>query len=182
SAKTCPNPLYRFAVLAPGSSSYQQVQAFSPSPSFSWNTSGLGAGGYRFSIWARDSKSSGLDGNSEGSWDAYNNSLVYTLSSIPCASVSVSASPGSPRAPGTQVTLTASAPGCPNPQFRFALLTPGATSYQSVQAYSPSSSFGWNTTGLSYGSYRFSVWVRDASSVGLSGNRDGRWDAYNNNL
>jgi len=61
----------------------------------------------------------------------------------------------------------ASAVGCSNPLL--------------VQAYSTSNSVSWTTNGLAPGSYRFSVWVRDASSAGARGNQFGTWDTYNNN-
>jgi hypothetical protein len=173
-----PSPLYRFALLAPGASNYQQAQAYSTSPTFSWNTTGLVPGSYRFSVWARDANSSGLFGNSDGRWDTYNNDTLYTLSS--CSSLSVSVAPASPLEVGNTVTLTAQANGCSSPLYRFSLLAPGASNYQQVQAYSSSATFSWNTSGLAPGTYRFSVWARDSGSSGAFGNSDGRWDTYNN--
>jgi spore germination protein YaaH len=175
-----PNPLYQFWVLPPGGSAYQLGQAYSTSPNFSWSTAGLTPGTYRISIWARDANSSGAYGNQAGRWDAYNNDILYTLTT--CSGLQMTVSPASPAAHGTSVTVTAQASGCPdpNPQYQFWVLAPGATAYQLVQAYSASSTFTWNTTGLAPGSYRFSVWVRDASSAGAQGNQSGTWDAYNN--
>jgi hypothetical protein len=48
-----------------------------------------------------------------------------------------------------------------------------------AQAYSTSASFNWTTTGKPAGTYRFSVWARDASSAGTSSNSFGTWDTYN---
>jgi Cysteine-rich secretory protein family len=174
-----PNPLYQFWVLPPGGTTYQLGQAYSTSSTFSWSTSGLAPGSYRFSIWARDANSSGAYGNQFGRWDSYNNDILYTLTS--CSGLQVSVSPASPAARGTTVTVTAQASGCPdpNPQYQFWVLPPGGTAYQLAQAYSASSTFTWNTTGLAPGSYRFSVWVRDTNSAGEWGNQFGRWDAYN---
>jgi len=174
-----PNPLYQFWVLPPGGSAYLLQQAYSTNSTFNWSTSGLAPGSYRFSIWARDANSSGAYGNQFGRWDSYNNDIVYTLTS--CSGLQVSVSPASPAARGTTVTVTAQASGCPdpNPQYQFWVLPPGGTAYQLGQAYSTSSTFTWNTTGLAPGSYRFSVWVRDANSAGASGNQFGSWDAYN---
>jgi len=176
-----PNPLYEFWVLPPGGTAYQLGQAFSTNSTFSWSTSGLAPGSYRFSVWARDANSSGAYGNQFGSWDAYNNDTLYTLTS--CSGLQVTVSPASPAASGTTVTVTAQASGCPdpNPQYQFWVLPPGGTAYQLVQAYSTSSTFTWNTTGLAAGSYRFSVWVRDTNSAGAQSNQFGSWDAYNNN-
>jgi uncharacterized protein YkwD len=177
-----PNPLYRFSILPPSASGYQLAQAYSTSPTYSWNTTGLALGTYRLSVWARDANSVGVFGNTDGRWDAYNNNTLYGLSSS-CSSVSVSVLPPSPAGVGTTVTVSALAAGCPdpNPLYHFSVLAPGASSYQLAEAYSIGSTFTWNTVGLEPGTYRFSVWARDANSAGTFGNSDGTWDTYNNN-
>jgi N-acetylmuramoyl-L-alanine amidase/Fibronectin type III domain len=180
SAATCPNPLYHFSILAPGATSYEIAQDYSTSPTFSWITAGLAPGGYRFSVWARDAISPGYAGNSSGAWDTYDNNTVYSVTSLPCSVVSISNSPSSPSGVGTAVTISAQASGCPNPSYRFSVRAPGATSYQLVQDYSTSATYGWNTNGLIPGVYRFSIWARDPTSWGTYGNSSGRWDAYNN--
>jgi len=181
-AATCPNPRYQFWIQPPaGDGSYQLAQAYSSSSTFNWGTTGLAKGTYRFSVWVRDSQSTGTFGNRSGRWDAYNNSATYTLTSQPCASVSVSASPATQAGVGTTVSLTAQAAGCLRPSYQFALKS-GSGAYQVVQAYSTSGLYRWDTSDLPPGAYRFSVWARDASSTGIAGNTTGRWDAYNNNL
>jgi len=180
-ASGCPNPLYEFWVLAPGASLYTLGQAYSSNGVFNWNMSGKAAGTYRLSVWVRDAGSAGIYGNSSGTYDAYNASLYYTLTAS-CSAVNVSASPASPGAVGSQVTVTASASGCPNPLYEFWVLAPGASLYTLGQAYSSNGVFNWNTSGKAAGTYRFSVWVRDASSAGTYGNSSGRYDAYNANL
>jgi len=176
-----PNPLYEFWVMAPGASLYTLGQAYSTSPTFNWNTSGKAAGTYRFSVWVRDSSSAGTYGTSSGTYDAYNANFYYTLTAS-CPAVGVSASPASPTMGGTPITVTASASVCPNPLYEFWVLAPGASLYTLGQAYSTSPTFNWNTTSKAIGAYRFSVWVRDASSAGAYGNSSGRYDAYNANL
>src|SRR4029077_16266870 len=99
-----------------------------------------------------------------------------------CPSVSDSASPPSTAPAGTAVTITVAAPGCPNPTFEFWVLAPGAGLYTKGRVYDPSAAFGWSTIGLAKGTYRITVWVRDASSPGVSGNSYGTWDAYNASL
>jgi hypothetical protein len=178
SASGCPNPLYAFFMLTPGSSTWQPAQAYSSSATFHWNTSGQTAGVYHFSVWARDTSSVGSSGNVLGRWDAYT-SIAYTLTvPTPCTSSIASAAPPSTATAGTAVTITGAASGCPNPNYQFFMLTPGSSTWQLVQAYSAAAAFHWNTTGLSAGVYRFSVWARDASSLGTAGNTLGRWDAY----
>jgi len=176
-----PNPLYQFWVLPPGGNAYLLQQAYSTNRTFSWNTSGLAPGDYRFSIWARDANSTGLSGNQFGRWDAYNNSILYTLTAPACSGLSAHAAPASPAGIGTTVTVTAQASGCTdlNPLYQFWVLAPGGAAYQLGQAYSTNSTFSWSTSGLAPGSYTFSIWTRDANSSGASGNQFGRWDAYN---
>jgi hypothetical protein len=177
-----PNPVYHFGVMAPGATTYTVVQDYSTSPTFTWNTTGIAPGTYRFSVWARDASSSGAFGYSGGRWDVYNNSTAYGLTT--CSAVSVTVSPASPKAAGTTVTVTANASGCPNanPVYHFGLMAPGAATYTMVQDYSTTATFSWNTTGLAPGTYRFSIWARDASSSGAYGNSSGAWDVYNNNV
>jgi hypothetical protein len=164
SASGCPNPRYQFWTLAPGGS-WTIAQPYSSSATFNWNTSGLSAGTYNYSVWVRDASSA-------AGYDAYTGN-TYTLTSNACTSVTASAAPTSPQAPGTSVTLTASAMGCPNPRYQFWILAPGG-SWGIAQAYSTNATFNWVTAGLFAGIYHYSVWVRDASS-------GAGYDAYTGN-
>jgi PQQ-like domain len=76
----CQFPLYEFWMLAPGSSTWKDVQAYGNTNKniFTWTTTGLARGAYRFSVWARSSGSPGNYVNSLGRWDASFN-LTYTL-------------------------------------------------------------------------------------------------------
>lgn len=160
-ASGCPHPRYEFWIMMPGGS-WTIVQTYSSSASFTWTTSPP-AGTYRYSVWVRD-------GSSMAAYDAYLPGAAYTLTTTPCTAVSASAAPAAPQAAGTPITITASASGCANPRYEFWILAPGG-SWTIAQGYSPSATFTWNTSGLPAGSYRFSVWVRDASSAGV-------YDAY----
>jgi len=175
-ASGCPRPLYQFWILRPGSQ-WQVVQAYSSSTTFSWNTTGLAPGSYLYTVWARDTSSTGTSCGSLGCEDAYFPGTGYTLTNPPCSSVTESASPGSPQTSGTSVTFTAGASGCPRPLYQFWILAPGH-SWQVVQAYSSSATFIWSTTGLAPGSYLYTVWARDSSSPGTSCGSLGCEDAY----
>src|SRR5919109_3678905 len=155
SATGCANPVYEFWLQPPGGS-WAVVQAYGPGNSWTWNTTGLAAGTYNQSVRARDATSTA----------AYDTNLAatYVLSAAPpCTGVTETSSPVSPQQPGTTVTFTASASGCPNPRYEFWLQAPGG-SWAIVQAYSSSNSWAWNTTGLAPGTYTESVHVRDATS------------------
>ncbi|HEX9364502.1 MAG TPA: hypothetical protein VGA47_12045 [Candidatus Dormibacteraeota bacterium] len=171
----CANPQYEFWMLSPGASSWRLMRAYSTSPTWTWNTAGLAAGTYRFSVWARDSSSSGLYTNSLGSYDAFYTGLAYSL--VPsCTSVALSTSPAPPVMVGTQIALNASAAGClhPSAAYEFWILYPGSGTWRLAQPYSSSPSYSWTTAGLAPGTYRFSVWVRDSSSSAA-------YDAWNAN-
>ena len=177
-ASGCPNPLYEFWILPPGSSTWTVARAYSSTATFNWSTAGpLPAGLYHFGVWVRDAGSSGISCNSLGCNDAFV-AINHTLTSTPCTSVSASAAPASPAVHGTAVTFTGVAAGCSNPLYQFWILAPGSTTWTVVQAYSTSATFNWTTTGLPTGTYRFSVWVRDASSSGISCNSLGCNDAF----
>jgi len=74
--------------------------------------------------------------------------------------------------------LTAVAAGCTSPLYQFWILAPGSSSWTIAQAYSSSATLNWNTTSLAAGIYRFSVWVRDASSAGTNSNSLGSYDNF----
>jgi len=178
SASGCPSPLYQFWVLAPGSTTWMIGQAYSPTATFNWNTTGKAAGTYRYTVWVRNSSSTGTSCNNLGCFDTYFAATTYTLTSTPCSSVTESAAPVSTAAAGTTVVFTASASGCANPQYQFWILAPGSTTWTIAQAYSPTATFTWNTTGKPAGAYRYTVWVRDASSAGTNSNNLGTFDTY----
>ena len=155
SSSACSNPLYEFWIQAPGGS-WTITQPYSSSNTFTWTTAGLPAGIYRYSVWVRDAAS-------PASYDTYLPGTAYALTTVPCAGVTVTASPASPQAAGTTVTISANASGCPNPRFEFWTMAPGGA-WTIVQGYSSNATFTWNTVGKAAGTYRYSVWARDASS------------------
>src|SRR5438874_11668785 len=87
----------------------------------------------------------------------------------PCTVITGAATPASPAAPGTQVTITGTAT-CPdaNPLYEFWMLPSGSSTWQLVQGYSTSNAYQWNSTGALSGTETFGVWVRDATSAGIN--------------
>jgi photosystem II stability/assembly factor-like uncharacterized protein len=150
----CPMSNFEFWLLPPGGA-WMLAQSYSANAAFTWNTLGGAPGVYRFSVWARDPTSS-------AAYDAFN-AFNYMLTVAPCTAMSATAAPPSSATVGTAVAITASATGCPNALYEFWMLAPGGT-WTLVQAYSTTATFTWNTAGTAAGSYRFSVWARDASS------------------
>ena len=176
SASSCPHPLYQFWILAPGHS-WQIVQPYSVATTFNWNTSGLPAGNYLYTVWARDLSSAGTSCGYLGCSDAFFPAPTYSLTTTPCTSVSDSAAPTSPQASGAGIAFTASASGCPHPLYQFWILAPGH-SWQVVQPYSTTATFNWNTAGLAAGTYLYTVWARDSGSTGTSCSSYGCNDAF----
>lgn len=153
-ATGCPNARYAFYLRTP-SGAWSLVQGYSAIPSFSWGTAGNAPGIYRFSVWGRDASST-------AAYDAFD-AFDYTLNVAPCTGINVSTTPAGAAVTGGVVTLTAAAGGCPNPQYAVYLRAPSGA-WTLVRGYSSSSTFSWNTAGAVAGTYRFSVWARDASS------------------
>src|SRR4029077_10414183 len=160
---------------------YKLAQAYSSSATLSWSTTGLAPGTYRFSVWVRDASSAGTFSNHSGRWDAYNAAVAHAVTPT-CKAVIDSAVPASAAKAGTTVKITAIASGCGKPLYQFCTLAPGASLYTVAQSYSTSPVLTWTTSGRPKGTYRITVWARDAGSTGVSGNAYGRWDAYNAHL
>jgi hypothetical protein len=170
-SSACSDPLYEFWLLAPGTTTWEPVQAYSSSPAFAWATAGLAPGAYRLTVWERDGNSTGTTGNAIGRWDTQS-SLIYLVAPDSCASVKLSSSTA-----GANVTFTAAAQGCPNPLYEFWIRAPGAA-WQTARSYSTVGTFTWSTTGLARGAYEVAAWARDATSTGAFSNSSGAWDAF----
>jgi hypothetical protein len=88
-------------------------------------------------------------------------------SNAPCTSVSLDVSPPSPQLIGAVVTLTATASGCANPEFRFWLITsnpPGVGLV--VQAWYAQDTFTWKTADWAgTGNYGLRVDARHAGAT-----------------
>jgi len=172
----CTAPQYEFWLLSPGGS-WSLVQAYSSSGTFNWKTGGLAPGAYRFSVWARDTNSPGVAGSSPNTYDTFS-AFDYTLTTAPCTGMSASAMPANAATRGTTVTVTGSATGCPLPQYEFWLQVPNGT-WTLARGWSSTATFTWDTTTtMPAGSYRFSVWARDASSSGTNGSAPNTYDAF----
>jgi hypothetical protein len=87
--------------------------------------------------------------------------------SAPCTSVSLDVSPPSPQLIGAVVTLTATASGCANPEFRFWLITPNPPGVGLVvQAWYAQDTFMWKTADWAgTGNYGLRVDARHAGAT-----------------
>jgi hypothetical protein len=169
---TNPSPLYQFVMRPASQPTWQVVQRYSSSATYDWNSTGAAAGTVYFGVWVKDARS-------PAAYDAVASTPV-AVNPVSCASVSISAAPASPTAHGTgaQITFTAVAAGCtnPNPLYEFWFLD-GST-WRVVQGWSTTSTWTWNTTGAPAGTQHFGVWVRDSASSGVNHTTLGGYDAY----
>jgi len=149
-------PQFRFNLL-PAGGSWSMLRAYSTVSTFNWDTSAVPMGVYYLQIWARNS----------GSAAPYETAAVLTFvvatDHQPCSTATLSANQPSPQTAGQTITLTAGAGGCSSPEFQFWILSPGG-SWSSVQAYSPSNTYTWNTAGRTPGTYGLIVWARRLGS------------------
>jgi hypothetical protein len=157
-AATCPNPQYQFVMRPASSSMWQTVQGYSSANTYRWNSTGAAAGTIYFGILAKDL-------SSPGAYDA-NTSISFVVSAATCGSVTFAASPASPQASGTQVTFTATAAGCsnPNPLYQFVMRPASSSTWQTIQGYSTDNTYRWNSTGAAAGIVYFGALAKDASS------------------
>jgi len=153
SASGCPNPLYEYWVQYLDGS-WNMLRAFSSDPTWTWNSSGRAPGVYKVVVWANQA------GDPTTTSEA-NASSTVTLSGG-CTSAALTANLGSPQAPGTKITFTASSSGCPNPVYEFWLQdTTGAWTMK--QAFG-AGTWTWDTTGLPTGAYTIEVWANQQGS------------------
>jgi hypothetical protein len=156
-ASFCPNPRYKFWILAPGSSTWQMVQDYSAGATYNWNTAGAATGTYYLGVWVRDAVSNAGSDSSI--------SIPYTLTTPSCASVTAAAAPPTSAASGTQVTFTATASGCTGSAlYAFWARWQGYSTWQLLQGYSASNVYKWNSTGAAAGTEYIGVWAKDAGS------------------
>ena len=147
-ATGCGAAQYEFWLLGPGGWTVQR--GYDTATSWSWNTAGLAPGTYQVGVWAR----------SNGSPAAYDTFFIgtYQLAAAACMSAALSASPSSPQAAGTQVTLTATSAGCVSAQYEFWGRPPGGQ-WILLQVLGAAATYTWNTSGSPSGNYNFAVWA-----------------------
>jgi hypothetical protein len=141
-------------LAAPGGS-WVEARSYG-GPVFVWNTANARDGYWGIGVWVRET-------GSTASYQAYYISTYRILAQ--CASSGLAASPPSPQARGTMVTLTGSSTGCNNPRYRFWIYTHVRPHWSSFGPYSASNTKVWNTTGYAPGTYKIGVWVRNSNST-----------------
>jgi hypothetical protein len=141
----CLSPLYEFWVQYPNGT-WNLMQGWGSTGTFSWNTAGLAPGVYTIHAWA---------GRSTSTWDSIG---AATVTLTGCTSATLSPSTVSQPA-GSGVAFTpGSGGGCPTPVYEYWVLYPNGT-WNLRQAWTPSPSYSWDTTGLAPGTYTVHAWA-----------------------
>jgi hypothetical protein len=151
---------YYFAVRDPNTGAWSVGQAYSGTSRWIWDTTGLGTGVYTIQVWARNVGSS-------SAYEAYK-SISYTLNTppLPVTDVLLSMDNVSPQSVGAIVAFSAAATGgSGNYEYYFTVRDPNTGTWSVGQAYSGTSSWTWDTTGLGIGAYTIQVWARSVGSL-----------------
>jgi hypothetical protein len=145
----CAAPRFEFWVQYPNKT-WVMGQPFGIGTSFNWDTTGRDAGTYTIHVWANNA------GDPTATFEVLASSTV-TLTG--CSAASVTPSFGSSSA-GSSITFNVSSFGCPNPVYEFWLQGPDGK-WHSKQAFSPTASWLWTTTGYAKGAYNIHVWANN---------------------
>src|SRR6266849_2165914 len=102
----CTHPLFKYWVLNPGGS-WTAISPYTSRTDWWWDNGGPEApGSYTWSVWVQDATSAGTTCDSLGCKDAFKPGTAFTLTLQPCTVVNAVASPSSPQARGTTITIT----------------------------------------------------------------------------
>jgi len=133
---------------------WSPVQEYSPTNTWTWNTTGAAPGAYAVQVYVRNS-------GSMARYEAVKN-ISYVLTD-PATSATLNADIASPQNAGNNVTFTAGGiGGSGNYEYKFWIKAGGV--WTVVQDYSTTNVFSWNTSGLTPGTYRAQVYVRTVGS------------------
>jgi hypothetical protein len=138
---------------------WQVVRQWSTDNTFTW-TATSPSSAYRVAVWVRNASSTA---------DAYDNAnsnasigYVITAGASPLTVTNLTANAASPQVVGTAITFTATAGGGTAPyQFKWRISIDGGTSFTTVQDWSSSASFTWQTA-MPVADARIAVWARNS--------------------
>ncbi|MFZ5893986.1 MAG: hypothetical protein ACOY0T_23185 [Myxococcota bacterium] len=160
SASACATPEYEFWMLPPDGG-WRIVRPYAADPSYAWQTTGAASGAYHFQVWMRAA-------GSQASYDAYGG-LRFQLEPAPevCSAAQLQfSSLGTLVAgavQGSSLTVYAGASGCSDAQYQFWVQDPSGV-WSLFRDWDSSSSFEWQTSGISVGTYNWQVWTRQRGS------------------
>jgi hypothetical protein len=150
-------PEYAFYLLRPGATAWDLVDSYWIDGHWTFYTTGETPGEYRIQVWARNRQSGSGNAHAYEAWAG----MVFVLDSR-CNGAGISSNVTSPSAAGTDVTLSATASHCLDPEYLFWRQEPSG-SWSVLQDWSASSEAVWDTDGATVGAHDFQVWVRRAN-------------------
>jgi hypothetical protein len=109
-ATGCPNPRYEFWALWQGATSWQLLNGYSTSATYTWNSTGALNGTEHFGVWIRDASSS-------ATYDTFAG-IPYSVAAPACTSITASANPTTAvHGTGAHISITGVASGCAHPLY-----------------------------------------------------------------
>ena len=150
---------YQFMAKVAPTGAFVVAQAYGPSNTWIWNTTGFTPGFYEVQVFAR----------SVGSLAAVEavNTVVYILSVPPTTSVGLTAAPVSPVSVDNNVLFTATPTvgGTATHEYQFWYRSVAAPTFSMAQDYGAANTFTWKATA---GSYEWKVFARSTGSTAVS--------------
>jgi len=144
---------YKFWFKTAGT--WTTVQNYSSTNTWTWHTTGTPAGTYGVQVYVRNIGSSAM-------YEA-TKFMSYGLIYGPATGATISPNVASPQTAGAHVTFTAGGiGGSGNYEYKFWIKAAGV--WTSVQGFSTTNTWVWDTTGLPPGTYRAQVYVRNVGS------------------
>jgi hypothetical protein len=158
----CGSPEFRFWLITPDPPGVGLVvQGWNAQNSFTWRSANwVGPGTFGLTVDARHPGAS--DSGDATTSQSYQ--LIPVTAGPACTGVTVDASPASPQQAGTSVTFTATATGCPSPEFQWWFTVAGTELLG--QGWSSSPTFTLNTQPNSQtGGYTINAQARQAGDT-----------------
>jgi hypothetical protein len=135
-ATGCADPEFRFWLITPNPPGVGLVvQMWYSQDTFTWKTvEWAGTGTYGLRV---DARHAGATSDTEEATTSQDFVLNPVTTGPACTAVTIEASPQSPQPVGTEPTFTASATGCPSPEFQWWITSNGVGTFQQDWSSSP---------------------------------------------
>jgi hypothetical protein len=152
----CSSPQFQFWFKSAGGS-WVVMQKFSPTATWTWDTSKWARGTYYIDVWANQ------NGQPSTSAQAFAITTVNLTVGPACTSVGLNPDKPSSQQSGTIITFTATASPCPYPEYEFWVQATGGP-WILGRGYG-NGTYVWNTAGDGATSYNVDVWAREKGST-----------------
>jgi FtsP/CotA-like multicopper oxidase with cupredoxin domain len=148
---------YEYKFMRKVGTTWTTVQDYSPSAAYTWSSSAEPVGTSWFQVYARIAGSS-------APYEAAA-AISFVINPPPVNSVTLATSLASPQTVGIQQVVFSSLASGGTGAYEYKFMQKTGAVWNTVQGYSPSSSYTWATSGLAAGSYNFQVYARNVGST-----------------